>query len=65
MIDRGCCYDDTVKGVPWCFRSKIDLGNKKFEFNHSFIVKISATYDQTKAILAFDFSKFILWFSIH
>lgn len=27
-IDRGCCYDDTVQGVPWCFRSKIDLGNK-------------------------------------
>lgn len=27
-VHRGCCYDDTVQGVPWCFRSKTDLGNK-------------------------------------
>lgn len=28
MINRGCCYDDTIQGVPWCFRRKTDLGNK-------------------------------------
>lgn len=27
-VHRGCCYDDTVQGVPWCFRSKTDLADK-------------------------------------
>ncbi|PFX29063.1 integumentary mucin C.1-like [Stylophora pistillata] len=27
-VDRHCCYDNSVQGVPWCFKSKKDLENK-------------------------------------
>lgn len=28
---RGCCYDDNVPGVPYCFRGKDMQGRTSFE----------------------------------
>ncbi|KAL9955746.1 hypothetical protein ACROYT_G037114 [Oculina patagonica] len=28
VTTRHCCYDDTVPGVPWCFRPKVELVDK-------------------------------------